>query len=652
MMLRLIVAVLLAAGVAWTAFQDDPPDAVTVAPDRGVAGAYGTWTVTVKVPEGGIARGGAIRVQLPDSWHAGDRNSANPLQASDPKADHYIASRSSREGVTLKTIVESESRRTLIKSPRLGIDGRYERYVYVVRVEVAEGRLEQGDTVSVVYGDTSGGSRGMRAAVISTGPEPVLVAVDARGTGKFALLDARPTLRATGGPAAELLLTGPSTLVVGKPAFLRAAYVDANANPAGEVEKRAVLHRIEGSAEAPDAFTFQDGPWTEVRIVPSKPGILRFKAASASGRFQAIGNPMRVHAKEPDLKIYWGDLHSHTKYSWDGVGGDNFEYARRVSGLDFYAMSDHSIAPTRGRPRGLAEHTWGEYTAKTDKYHDPGRFVTIHGYEASFGSPYGHHNVYFRDRPGPLLAPQKMTLPELWGKLKAGEAITIPHHTGKFPKVTWEARGPEFRRNFEIYSAHGLSEAYDPAHPLAFEQSAFTSPSRSRKGVGDAQEAWIAGLTTSTIASSDDHRAHPGQPHWGLAAVRATGLTRPEIFDALHARRTYGTTGARILLDFTVNGTPMGGSAAADRAPEIRVAATGTAPIEWLEILRHSKGEKTFRVVRRIEPGKADVAFDWRDDGFSADAIYYVRLRQEGLVRDRVAQAWSSPVWVKRKANR
>lgn len=42
-----------------------------------------------------------------------------------------------------------------------------ERYVFVVRVEVLDGELREGDALSVIYGDTSGGSRGMQAAIVS-----------------------------------------------------------------------------------------------------------------------------------------------------------------------------------------------------------------------------------------------------------------------------------------------------------------------------------------------------------------------------------------------------------------------------------------------------------------------------------------------------
>ena len=85
------------------------PDSVRVAPPVGIAGDYGTWTVTYEVGSAGLGRGGSIRVQLPDTWHAGQRNSANRLQATDPRADHYVSARTSRSDVALVTEVEGES---------------------------------------------------------------------------------------------------------------------------------------------------------------------------------------------------------------------------------------------------------------------------------------------------------------------------------------------------------------------------------------------------------------------------------------------------------------------------------------------------------------------------------------------------------------
>jgi hypothetical protein len=248
-----------------------------------------------------------------------------------------------------------------------------------------------------------------------------------------------------------------------------------------------------------------------------------------------------------------------------------------------------------------------------------------------------------------LIAPgNKAGLPDLWEALTAGQALTVPHHTGKFPVgVRWDVHDPELRRNFEIYSAHGLSEAFDPEHPLAFEQSDFTGPSRSANGPHFAQDAWINGLVLSTIAASDDHRAQPGKPHWGLAAVRAPGLTRDAIFDALHDRRTYGTTGARILLDFSINGEAMGRSLTTSAPPRLEVAAHGTDLIDEVQVLRYSKSSRGFELIESIRPQAPDFTSARVDAGFREDSIYYVRLRQRGEIGGRIAMAWSSPIWVR-----
>ncbi|MPY90669.1 MAG: DUF3604 domain-containing protein [Luteitalea sp.] len=647
---RLVLcAICLAAlGTAATATWKSADGHLSVSPTKAVAGNFGTWTVTYRVGSRGIAEGGAIRVQLPDSWHAGDRNSANRLQATDPEGDHYISSRSSREDVRLKTEVESETRDYLVKSPRPGLDGRLERYVFVVRIIVEEGELQDGDTLSVMYGDTSKGSRGMKGGIVSTPPEPILAVVDNDGTGEFQRLPDDPTVQIVSRPAAELRLSGPSALVVNKPATLLLSVVDEHGNPSTPFAEQVGLQVVQGEADVPPSVSFTRGQgWARVDVTPKHAGVVRIEATAEGGILQTVGNPMMVHESPPERRIYWGDLHSHSHYSWDGVGRNPYEYARDISHLDFYSLTDHSRTSEKGFTRGLGPHVWEEYAQLAERYYRPGAFVTLFAYEASFGAPYGHRNVYFRGRPGPLLAPEAATLPELWKALTAGEALTIPHHTGAFPGgVRWEHHDPEFQRNFEIYSAHGLSEAYEPDHPLAFEQSDFSAPRQSARGPQFAQDAWMAGLVLSTIAATDDHRAHPGRPHWGLSAVSANDLTRAEIFDALYDRRTYGTTGARILLNFRINGQSMGTQISAQNLPLLEVEAHGTDVIEELEVLRYCQTDGGFEVIRSIKPHALDLHWTDTDRTFREDSIYYVRLRQKRMVQNRIAMAWSSPIWV------
>jgi hypothetical protein len=621
---------------------------IEVHPARGVAGNYGTWHVIYTAGPKGISERGGIRVQLPDSWHAGPRNSANPLQATHPARDHYISARSSNPTVTLKVQVEGESEDRLVKSDRLGLDARLERYVFVVRVKVTSGQLKNGDQIAVIYGDTSGGSRGMRAAIISTQPEPILVAVDREGNDQWELLSQLPTVESVSGPAHQLKVAGPSQVVVGRESQLRIAVVDENANPVAGFNGPIELELKQGKAGlAPSTTVEFDKGWGRLPFTAGAEGIIRISATALDGLLKADSNPIEAVASTPEERTLWGDLHSHSHYSWDGVGHAAFDYARHVSGLDFYALTDHSRTAEEGHSRGLGLPVWDEYTALAEENYVPGDFVTLHAYEISFGSPFGHHNVFFRGRPGKLVAAEDSTLPLLWQALTKGEALTIPHHTGKFPTpVRWDVHDPDLRRNIEIYSAHGLSEYYNPEHPLAFEQSDFTSPARSVKLPQFAQDAWIQGLELSAIASSDDHRAQPGQSHWGLAAVQAREQTREAVFDALYQRRTYATTGVRTLLNFTVEGAPMGQRTRALGSPLLHFEAHGESVIETVEILRYSPSEGAFKVIFRVEPDALDVTWTAPDHGFREDSIYYLRLKESKWVNGRPSMAWSSPIWV------
>ena len=126
----------------------------------------------------------------------------------------------------------------------------------------------------------------------------------------------------------------------------------------------------------------------------------------------------------------------------------------------------------------------------------------------------------------------------------------------------------------------------------------------------------------------------------------ATDLTRDGVFDALRERRTYGTTGARILLDSRSAGSAMGGEGAAARPLAVRTEAVGTDVIDVVEVLRHVVGRPGFHVIADCRPGADRVDWSLHDDPGTGAAIYYVRLRQRGLVRGVVAMAWSSPVWI------
>ena len=129
-----------------------------------------------------------------------------------------------------------------------------------------------------------------------------------------------------------------------------------------------------------------------------------------------------------------------------------------------------------------------------------------------------------------------------------------------------------------------------------------------------------------------------------MASARCAG----SLLAPVHARRTWATSGQRILLDFTVDGAPMGQEVVLDGPADLAVTVHGTSPVRWVDVLRWCPGDERFQTVHTFEPGTLDVSWEGQDTPPASRAIYYVRLRQEGDVRGRAAMAWSSPVWATR----
>jgi hypothetical protein len=115
-----------------------------------------------------------------------------------------------------------------------------------------------------------------------------------------------------------------------------------------------------------------------------------------------------------------------------------------------------------------------------------------------------------------------------------------------------------------------------------------------------------------------------------------------ELFRALHARRCYATTGARIVADVTLNGAPMGSELRLQPGTErrLRVKIRGTAPLECVQVIHcgHLLAELP------VAADSPDLDAEWVDERPGRplqDVYYYVRARQhDGEC------LWTSPFWI------
>ena len=476
-------------------------------------------------------------------------------------------------------------------------------------------------------------------------------AVDTAGNGRYAFVRAsrtgKPVIRSA--PPARFHVAAPAVARPGETIEVRAAAVDYCDNaawppPAGEVFAATADDPFTPVASA--VLSREDRGLVTLRVSVPK-GVDHFPIIVSNRKDRLRGETAVtvLEAGSEPLNIYFGDVHAHTMLS-DGLKTPMafFEHARDVALLDFAAVADHNHTEA-SRLEGpfvmqMADETYAQTQKACEALNQPGRFVTIQAFEQNRiqGHP-GHRNVYFRDVCPGLF--RGKTLAELYAYLKGHKALVIPHH-----HLIWGCRphlaNPEYERVIEMYSMHCSSEVRGT--PI---NDGATTASKRETGVS-AREILDKGHRVGFIAASDNHNGAPGlsgRPsrftnipyRGGLAAVLAPELTREAVFDALYERRCYATSGARIYLDFRLDGRRMGS--------ELRVARHARLPYDVV-----ISGTDRIARIELIQAGREGTV--WTQDGtrvvrlhgelvFDASSWTYVRVTQT----DR-QMAWSSPIWV------
>jgi len=673
--LAVCALVVLAASIGFHARAEtiDPPGEITVIGEPLAHGQPGELVLRYQAGAGGIPEGYSLWVQLPAGWQnkLGCINMSQYLawQSKDSDRDGYFDVSDAPTGVRIEREVGG----------RADILGLENRYVTVFSFTVRGRDLDEGDSFEMSFANiikdgeahapTVGGFGPIRWLVVS--PEEPLPKGRFLGA-NFSAGEPRPYepaetwLEVKAGPPERVIVTLPSIATTGERVSAKVRVFDRYYNLAeGSFNASLILSDRAGHP----LFNRRVG-WTgglgSVDLVMSHTGIF-LATVEVQGVGKASSNPISV-VDRPKDRIYWGDPHSHSQWSHDGVGVNILEYARDAAALDFHAVTEHNYA--------IIEEEWETIVDQNETNNQPGRFVTLPAMENSSYNPSGHFNLYFEEpRPEVVFGEQLDDAWEIYGHY---DPIIIQHHTGiswggGMPQLAWAARllgryiGPHVdwreyrdvpRQAVEIYSQHGQSEMYDPEDPLAYENCDMRLPEHddekgpcttgsSMKGPHYVRDAWAAGLVMGTVAGSDDHRAQPGKPGGGLTAVIAPELTRKAILGAIRARSVYATTGDRVILDFAINGQPMG--SAIDPAPDgditVEVHAAAGRAIALVQVMRYDWESGKWKAVIDESPGELEVSLS-RELESVAPAVYYLRLEQDGLTSGRVSRAWSSPIWV------
>ncbi|HWP64593.1 MAG TPA: CehA/McbA family metallohydrolase [Candidatus Limnocylindria bacterium] len=578
---------------------------LTDGPDPAMAQRPGRWTFEYTAGPLGIAVGGMLFFQPPPFW------SWSPPQTDEPERPGFTTVETAAPGVTLDTRAVTEG---------------------LLAATVGGRGLAAGETVTLVYGAGPAGALADRYAERGS---PFWFAVDGDGDGVRKLVADPPRITILPGPPARLVAHWPSVARPGEQVPLVVAALDAAGNAGTALPDPVFVEAPPGLAAPPEITLGADGTARVMVGVPDA-GVHRLRLRTTGG-LEAETNPLDVSPSAP--RILWADLHGHSNYS-DGTGlpEDYFRYARDVAGLNVAALSDHD----HWGMEFLDAHPtlWADIVRVTRAFHEPGRFVTLLAFEWTNWA-YGHrHVLYFAD-DGPLvssLAPATDRPDELWAALDGHDALTVAHHPAGGPiAIDWSIPpDPRFEPVTEVSSVHGSSEAAD-------------SPARIYAAVPGhyVRDALDRGYRLGFVGSGDTHDGHPGLGHLatgvgGVAAILTDEPTRAGVLAALRARRTYATSGPRIVLRFSVDSTPMGGTlppAEDDTLHALVLRAIGTGPIARIDLVRSG------RVILTAEQNDTDVTFATRIPRLEPGEYVYARVVQ----RDG-ALAWSSPVFAADRA--
>ena len=497
-------------------------------------------------------------------------------QFADPAASGYVSVTCSNEQVGLTLSYQEQ--------------GYLDDWRSGVAIKVAKGFLCQGDEVTLVLGDTSGGGPGIRAQTFPESRHTYKIVVDTFNRKHFYELAEDPEIRVVGGAPETWHLACSQTPKLGEEFSAIVRGVDSWGNPAeeftGEVSVRKSRSNWREEDEAPGRVEFLAGDGGVKRVGGARltgEGPYRLRLEDPAG-LVSLSPPILPKASDDPYSLFWGDIHGQTRSTvGTGTVEEYFRFARDKAGVD--------IAAWQGNDFRVRKEDWAEVVRECKAFNEPGRFVTLLGYEWSgTRAGGGDYNIYYAGDEGTIhrsshagvddlsdVADDRFPISALWETFRGRKDVMSVAHVGG-RACNLDFFDPEFVHLAEIHSHHGAFEWF-------------------------AEEVLARGFRVGFIGGSDDHTGRQGLVYpnrrsnnvvtfdvkGGLMGLYATELTREAVWEAMRARRTYATNGERIYLNTSCGEALMGEAVEAEGSPTIKVEVHGTAPLLDVELKRGIK---------------------------------------------------------------
>jgi hypothetical protein len=535
--------------------------------------------------------------------------------------------------------------------------GKYINWSWWITAEVELKPLIVGDRIIITYGDKGNGRAG--AKVQSWAEKDglwfsALVKCNNSEKSYKEVYGSPKEYSVIPGPFKKCIITVPSIIKQDSDFPIRLSLTDRGWNLINNKDiSEVIIKDKEENLINLDDNLFKKTSFEKIKKIRSKENnSYNIEIHTANGNIiKSKSNPAVIETD--NVKLYWGDLHAHSFYhQYDeklGYGdpctkpNELFKYAKNVSHLDFVALTD-------GRGALPDNAGWEEsQQAVIDNYIE-GEFVTFKGWEIQMGND-GHRNVIYKNaKVEPHIRDIAFQNAKIFGSVKdkgmkgvldyykgRDDVILIPHHVLVW--MNWDCFDENLDRLVEIYSCWGSGEYAD--------NRLWNKSSPPGKSV---QEALAKKHKIGFVGGSDSHIGYPGRSindadrykfacfKSGYTGVYSLELTRDAIFEALKNRHCYSTTGARIIVKFSVDGNPMGSVIDKNKKTKehrIEFSICGTDRIKNIMIIRDGE------IVYSKKPYEESFKDEWTDISGKRESYYYLRVIQ---VDEHTA--WTSPIWV------
>jgi hypothetical protein len=383
-------------------------------------------------------------------------------------------------------------------------------------------------------------------------------------------------------------------------------------------------------------------------------GIYRIRLENMQDKSCYFSAPIKCF-NEGEKNLFWGLLHGETERVDSTENIENcLRHIRDERSIDFFATSPFDDQEE------TSNETWKHISNHIAEFNEEERFTSFLGfqYQGEAGKE-GIHQILWTKDSKPLLRrkdAKSNTLQKIYKSHTPKEMIAIPTFTmGKGHHFDFSDFTPEFERVVEIYNAWGCNErTAKEGNPFPIKGNV------GEEAKGSLISALKKNLRFGFVGGGLDDRGiyasffegDQKQYSPGLTGIIADKQSRESLLDALYNRRTFATTGARILLGFYIAGQPMGSELSTALKKGLMVNrhisgyVAGTDTLKTVEVIRNGE------VIHTFTPN--DYHFDYYyDDMDNLEKValkekkttpfvfYYLRVTQnDGQM------AWSSPIWV------